>query len=185
MWLKIKLLFVFAIIFYGAKMLTAQQKILFVGDSHIAEGTVAQTVAEHFHVDYELLAWNGASAKDFLEQDKIPKEKYRLCIVSLGTNWSKDTENYQKLIRKIRKYQPRMILTTPNQVYYNMDKMQIATHDIGKKLQIPVWDFYRYSKISRMLQNPKLTKPDRIHLTKAGYLLQGRLLCEFLETMNW
>lgn len=185
MWLKVKCIFVFAILLYLTKITPSRQKILFVGDSHIAEGTVAQTVAEHFNVDYEILAWNGASAKEFLEQGKIPTKKYRLCIVSLGTNWSKDTENYQKLVQQIRKYQPNMILTTPNEVYYNMDKMQRATHEIGQKLQIPVWDFYRYSKTSQMLLNPKLVKPDRIHLTKAGYLLQGRLLCEFLETVNW
>jgi len=193
MWLRIQCILL-VILFWQGRIIPSEpiipenqkNKILFIGDSHISEGTVATTVATHFNLDYEVVAWAGASARDFLAQDTlIPKTTYRLCIVSLGTNWSKDIKNYQKLVRQIRKYQKNMVLTTPNQVYYNMDRLQCATLEIGKQLQIPVWDFYRYSKISHIIENKHLMKPDKVHLTKTGYLLQARLLCEFLEEMNW
>lgn len=183
---KTFLLLVYVYAFGGLTFVVAQQKrVVFIGDSHIAQGDVAKTVANYFDVYCKVHAWNGASAKDFLEQNKIPKKKYHLCIVSLGSNRPKDVMSYKRLIEQLKKYQKHIVLTTPNQVYYDTSPIRQTIYQIAKRFQIPVWDFYRYTKVSGMMTNPRLVESDRVHLTKAGYLLQGRLLCEFLEKITW
>ena len=151
---------------------------------------------------YHMIGVNGAeyrhynSSEYFLEQLSVLKPD--LLLISLGTNdaypLSFQVENFKRqvdtLLTSIRKIHPNacVILTGPGDSYrkrkYKNKNMLIAG-DILKQYalenNIAYWDWYSIMGglgSSLKWQKKNLYQPDRLHMTRTGYEIQGDLLYE-------
>ena len=116
-------------------------------------------------------------------------------ILSIGTNdaytryFNSETykQNYDTLIRQIRSVLPdaAIFLTVPNDSYLyrrnvnrNTEKVRDVIMELGKELDLGVWDFYSVmGGLNSILvwQQFGLAGRDRIHFTQQGYVLIGDL----------
>lgn len=155
-------------------------------------------------IQVESIGINGATYSSYLSRNSLSQQLRRLepqlVIVSLGTNeaygrYSSLTGNIESLLYIIRRACPgvKFLLTTPleTQKYrgrgYTIQSGIAEVRDIivnyGKLHHVAVWDFYRVgggAGASYKWHSAGYMGGDRIHLTSAGYHLQGELLAEAL-----
>ena len=151
---------------------------------------------------YHMIGVNGAefrhynSSKYFLEQ--LASLKPDLLIISLGTNdaypISFNEENFRNqadtLLTSIKKYYPELciILSAPGDSFrkrkHKNKNMAIAGNVLkcyAVENNMAFWDWYGImGGLGSCLkwQKKNLCQPDRLHLTRAGYEIQGDLLYE-------
>lgn len=153
---------------------------------------------------YSSTGVNGAEVISFLRCDLLTGQlatvKPGLVIISLGTNdaypvkFDKTTfmENYKDLIRNIRKIDPDLpvLLTIPGDsfrkrryVNKNLPVLREAIFDVAKETDCAVWDFYSIMGGTKSIQKwykAGLAAKDKLHFSKAGYIIQGNLLSDSL-----
>ena len=124
----------------------------------------------------------------------------QLVIISLGTNeahgrFSSLTTYIDKLLSSIRRECPnvKFLLTTPLEtqqqhsrgysIQSNVAEVRDMIVNYGRSHKIAVWDFYRVGggagASGKWISSHHMSS-DRIHLTDAGYHLQGKLLAKAL-----
>lgn len=150
---------------------------------------------------YHSAGVNGAEVISLLRCNLLARQVQSLnpdmLIFSFGTNdaygknFNKDTfaNRYHRLIEEARKYNPDIpvIITTPGDNYHgrymnpNNDKAEEAIFSLANKYGYCVWDFYDVmgglGSMSAWMHEG-LAGSDKVHLTKAGYQLQGDLFFE-------
>lgn len=131
-----------------------------------------------------------------------------LIIISLGTNNCFGTnyrssvfrETAEKFIVEIRENYPgtAILLTTPMEgcrrtrgtyvVNKNVGDVDKVLSEIARDNGIACWSLYRAAggeNSSRVWHSRKLMQNDRLHMTEAGYVLQGEMLYDaFADTYN-
>jgi lysophospholipase L1-like esterase len=151
-------------------------------------------------VIYSAVGVNGAEINSFLKCSLLESQLKILnpdwIIISLGTNdaYGKNFDglifenNYNQLIKRIKNALPRsfILLTTPADSYrkkrYPNPDMTLAKNiilHIAKKNDCAAWDLYEIMggfKSMKLWQNAGLSASDKVHCSKAGYVLQGDLL---------
>lgn len=148
---------------------------------------------------YHSVGVNGASIPSFLRCNLLAEQlhaiKPDMIIVSIGTNdaYSRkfDPEvyrrNYISLIKIFREVAPDavLLLTVPNDNYlyrryknYNTAKQEKVIYELAKEYNCGVWNFYQImgglNSTPVWIRNGLMRK-DKIHFTRAGYLLKGDL----------
>lgn len=149
---------------------------------------------------------NGASLPSYLRCQLLPTHyntiKPDLIILSVGINDANEPEfdaekyksNYDSLIAILLQHNPdtRIIFTTINDSYYkkrfpnpNGELVQIALYELAKKYNAGYWDMF--SLMGKLGSSKKWMKEgymqaDKVHFTKTGYELLGKLL--FNAIMN-
>jgi lysophospholipase L1-like esterase len=90
-----------------------------------------------------------------------------------------------------------ILLTSPNDTYrhqkyinYHTEKAQEKLYLVAQNKQVAFWDFFKImggTKSIAYWQQAELAQRDRIHLSQAGYELQGQLFFEALDEAykNW
>jgi len=151
---------------------------------------------------YHMIGVNGAmfrhynAAPDFFPQ--VRELHPDLIIISLGTNESSGTsfneswfyKNVNRMISLLEEHAPNadILLMTPSDAYRyrkyknpNAGKAKEVLLAYAQEHHLAAWDFYEvmggYGAISEWY-NHGLAQRDRLHLTKRGYELQGKLLYE-------
>jgi lysophospholipase L1-like esterase len=147
---------------------------------------------------------NGADVPAYLRSELMEQQVSlmdpALVIISLGTNDAyvssfnpeEYRENLNLLIDRIRDAVPKasIILTTPGDSYrarryynYNNVKAREVLFEIAKQKNLGIWDFFTVmggpNSIYRWFKAGLATN-DKLHLTQAGYKLQGDLFYEAL-----
>jgi lysophospholipase L1-like esterase len=160
---------------------------------------------------YSAVGVNGADTKTYLRcedfENNLRSLAPDLVIISLGTNDAYATNfdenlyqaNLEFLIAQIRKNFSQMpiLLTSPNDTYrhqkyinYHTEKAQEKLYLVAQNKQVAFWDFFKImggTKSIAYWQQAELAQRDRIHLSQAGYELQGQLFFEALDEAykNW
>ncbi|MEM7374462.1 MAG: GDSL-type esterase/lipase family protein [Bacteroidota bacterium] len=159
---------------------------------------------QHPGILYHTIGVNGAKFKSytgsthFLEQLQVLQPD--LIVVSLGTNESvnqyfSERTFYQHLddfVHKIEQYLPHtdILLTTPPDAFRarqysnpNVLKAKETLYNYTLSNDLACWDFYGImgglDSIEKWYQSG-LAQRDKLHLTRAGYELQGHLLFDAL-----
>jgi lysophospholipase L1-like esterase len=147
---------------------------------------------------------NGAEVTSFLRCNLLSEQlamiRPELVIVSLGTNdaypvkFDKELfiSNYKELIRKLRKSDPNLpvLLTIPGDSYRkrryvnkNLPILREAILEVATEMNCAVWDFYTVMGGQKSIlkwYKKGLVAKDKLHFTRAGYVLQGDLLSDAL-----
>ena len=143
---------------------------------------------------------NGAEVSSFLKCNLLESQLNILnpewVIISLGTNdaYGKNFDknifenHYNQLIKRIKNALPHsfILLTTPADSYrkkrFPNPGMMVAKQviiDIAKQNNCAVWDLHEVMggyKSMKKWQSEGLAANDKVHFSKAGYVLQGDLL---------
>ncbi|MCK5856170.1 MAG: hypothetical protein KAG64_01700 [Bacteroidales bacterium] len=151
-------------------------------------------------VVFHNLGINGAAVPSFLRCNLLSQQlatiKPDLVILGLGINdaYGKNfsqtayEHNYDKLVKEIRKANPNVsiIYTTNNDSYIrrrylnrNGIKVQESMKRLAKKQNTALWDMFEVMGGLNSIvvwQRYGLSKKDRIHFTRAGYILMGDLI---------
>lgn len=165
-------------------------------------------------VVYHTMGINGATTTNFMTEEKLTEIAALhpdLIILSFGTNeshgsrYSKDehTAQLDSLLTSLRQRCPRaeVMLTTPPGSYIRQRRrgprvINKQTPQVVETLQtfaesrgLPLWDMYNIvggrQRACLNWTNGKYMQRDRVHYTRAGYLLQGNLLAEaILKSYN-
>ncbi|WP_027001142.1 GDSL-type esterase/lipase family protein [Hugenholtzia roseola] len=154
---------------------------------------------------YSAVGVNGADSKTYLRCEDFEPHLRSLApdlvVISLGTNDAYATNfneslyqaNLEFLIAQIRKNFPQLpiLLTSPNDTYryqkyinYHTEKAQEKLYGIAQNKQVAFWDFFKIMgglKSIAYWQKAELAQRDRVHLSQAGYELQGQLFFEALD----
>lgn len=182
-------------------------KILFRKQKESAEPLVVFGMTletEDPGIVYHAIGVNGAEVISYLRCQLLPKQlnvlQPDLIILSLGTNDAYGNSfdsaafvaNYTRLINRIQERNPEtpVILTTPgdcykNRKYPNRNNLaaRAAIYEIARTQGYAVWDFFAVmgglGSVQRWYARG-LTAPDRVHLSRGGYELQGDLMFEAL-----
>lgn len=180
----------------GAKSQLSQNQLTLFG--LVLENT------QHPGILYHTIGVNGAKFKSytgstaFLEQLQVLQPD--LIIVSLGTNESVNQyfsertfyNHLDEFIHKIEAYLPHtdILLTTPPDAFRarqysnpNVLKAKETLYNYTLSNDLACWDFYGImgglDSIEKWYQSG-LAQRDKLHLTRAGYELQGHLLFDAL-----
>ena len=149
---------------------------------------------------------NGSALPDWLTSDLLEAHLRALdptlIIISLGTN-DAYTHNFDKaaykvhyatLMQRLKTGAPHasIILTTPGDSYVrrrypnrNVLEARNAIFELAHELELSVWDFFTVMGGPGSIDDwhrTRLATADKLHLTEAGYSLQGRLLFEAIMT---
>lgn len=159
-------------------------------------------------VIYNAAGVNGATVRTFLQSENFEHQvllsRPQLIIVSLGTNDAfspnfrprEFRRNLSELIDKIQQILPTalIILTTPGDHLLekvhenpNIEKAQVQIHAVAREQGCGVWDFYRVmggAGSVKFWSQLGLTAPDKLHLNRKGYKLQGALLFDALIKLS-
>ena len=151
-------------------------------------------------VIFHNLGINGAAVPSFLRCNLLSQQlttiKPDLVILGLGINdaYGKNfsqsvyEKNYEQLVKEIRKANPNVsiIYTTNNDSYIrrrylnrNGIKVQESMKRLAKNQNAVVWDMFEVmGGLNSVVvwQRYGLAKKDRIHFTRAGYILMGDLI---------
>lgn len=157
---------------------------------------------------YNVVGLNGASTTSFLRCDNLATQIKSInpthVIISLGTNDAYSTAfapqdlkvNLEKLIEKVRVAAPfaTLVLTTPGDFMAKGRKTtpspKIAAEiitTVAANTQCAVWDFFDQMGGEGSIEvwyHRGLASPDRLHLSKEGYKVQGRMFFEWLTAIN-
>ena len=149
---------------------------------------------------YHSMGVNGASVESFLESSMLENDldlfRPDWVIISLGTNDASMTRfegdkfesEYLQLIQRIRKAKPgvAILLTVPGDYYRkrrydnkNIPELRNRIISVAQQSGCAVWDLYTLMGGSKSIMrwySSGLVAKDKLHFTKAGYQLQGRLL---------
>jgi lysophospholipase L1-like esterase len=153
---------------------------------------------------YHAIGVNGAKYSHYNEAMFFTKQtaalRPKLIIISLGTNESLDFPNldrnfYQhidKLIASLREHNPqaKFVLVTPQEIFRRRTKVNSGTIKIRDQLVqyavengLAFWDMYKVvggEGSADIWQKATLLRGDGIHLSRAGYEYEGKLLFEAL-----
>jgi lysophospholipase L1-like esterase len=152
---------------------------------------------------YHSVGVNGAQVTSFLRCELLDEQLQKLdpdlIVISLGTNDAYGSPfdesvfqaNYLEFLNRIKKANPGVpiLLTTPGDCYKakhpntNNIKAREAIYTLAKTENCNVWDFFTVMGGLSSMQswrNNGLAGGDRVHLTKAGYELQGSLMFDAL-----
>ncbi len=160
-------------------------------------------------VVYHAIGANGAKFSDFnktrLFWKQVPKLNADCYIISLGTNEAQDQKltseqflfQVKTTVERLKMLSPNaaIILVTPPLSYYKQKKpnavLKMMAETINKyslENEITFWDFFSISKGLQgaiTWKKTKLLRPDLVHYSKEGYVLQGNLFANaFLELYN-
>jgi lysophospholipase L1-like esterase len=151
-------------------------------------------------VVFHNLGINGAATTSFLRCSLLSQQlatiKPDLVILGLGINdaYGKNfsqiayENNYDQLVKEIRKANPdvSIIYTTNNDSYIrrrylnrNGIKVQESMKRLAKNQNTALWDMFEVMGGLNSIvvwQRYGLAKKDRIHFTRAGYILMGDLI---------
>ena len=151
-------------------------------------------------VIFHNLGINGAATTSFLRCSLLSQQlatiKPDLVILGLGINdaygknfsQSAYEKNYDQLVKEIRKANPdvSIIYTTNNDSYIrrrylnrNGIKVQESMKRLAKNQNTALWDMFEVMGGLNSIvvwQRYHLAKKDRIHFTRAGYILMGDLI---------
>ncbi len=151
---------------------------------------------------YHSIGANGAKFSDFnktkLFWKQLPKLNADCYIISLGTNEAQDqnltSEQFllqiKTSIEKLNKLSPNaaIVLVTPPLSYFKQKKPNTILKMMSETIKnysiengITFWDFFNISKgLNGALTWKKmgLLRPDLVHYSKEGYVLQGNLLAD-------
>jgi len=151
-------------------------------------------------VVFHNLGINGAATTSFLRCSLLSQQlatiKPDLVILGLGINdaYGKNfsqiayEKNYDQLVKEIRKANPNVsiIYTTNNDSYIrrrylnrNGIKVQESMKRLAKNQNTALWDMFEVMGGLNSIvvwQRYRLAKKDRIHFTRAGYILMGDLI---------
>ena len=157
---------------------------------------------------YNAVGLNGASTTSFLRCDKLANQIKSInpthIIISLGTNDAYSTSfspqdlksNLETLIVKIKEAAPfaTIVLTTPGDFNAKDGKINHAPKiaaeiiaAVAENSHCIVWDFFNQMGGEGSIESwyrQGLASPDHLHLSKAGYKVQGRMFFEWLTTVN-
>lgn len=149
---------------------------------------------------YHNLGINGAATTSFLRSDRMTKDLKSispdLVIFGIGINdaygtnfsQSKFEMHYDSLVARVLKSNPNaaIIFATNNDSYYkrryvnrNGIKVQESMYKLAKKHDAVVWDMFEIMgglNSVVLWQKAHLSKRDRVHFTRTGYILLGDLL---------
>lgn len=155
-------------------------------------------------VVFHNLGINGAAVPSFLRCNLLSQQlatiKPDLVILGLGINdaygknFSQESyeSNYEQLVAEIRKANPdvSIVYTTNNDSYIrrrylnrNGIKVQESMKRLAKNQGVAVWDMFEVMGGLNSIvvwQHYGLAKKDRIHFTRAGYILMGDLFFDSL-----
>ena len=153
-------------------------------------------------VIYHAIGANGAKFSDYnktrLFWKQIPKLNADCYIISLGTNEAQDQKltseqfllQIKTSVEKLKTLSPNavIVLVSPPLSYYKQKKpnaILIMMAETIKKYslenEIIFWDFFNISKGLKgasIWRKMKLLRPDLVHYSKDGYVLQGNLLAD-------
>jgi lysophospholipase L1-like esterase len=157
---------------------------------------------------YHAAGVNGASVRTFLQSENLATQAAQInphvLILSLGTNDTYNTSfkarefkrDFTELVKRLKDSLPQslIILTTPGD--YLVDKLhpslfvmeaQKQIFSVARELDCGVWDFYSvmggHGSIGLWAQLG-LCAPDKLHLNRNGYKLQGALLFDALVKLT-
>lgn len=157
---------------------------------------------------YNAAGVNGASVKTFLQSENFDQQAQQLdpnlVVVSLGTNdaFSKHfnprvfRNNLSFMVLRIQEMLPNamVILTTPGDHLIDgvkdnpsLARAQKQIHSVAKEYGCGVWDFYRVmggEGSIKFWSQLGLTAPDKLHLNRKGYKLQGALFFDALTKLS-
>lgn len=149
---------------------------------------------------YSAAGVNGAEVTSFLNCNLLRQDLSVIMpswiILSLGTNDAYKTvfdktafeRNYNSLIREIRQARPGVpiLLTVPADSYRrkrydnkNLVSVRDAIYNVARDNDCAVWDLYTLMGGARSIlkwYKAGLAAKDKLHFTKQGYILQGKLL---------
>ena len=175
-------------------------------DEFILHGVLLEDTASTFC--YHSIGLNGASTSSFLRCNLLPAETKSInpthVIISLGTNDAYSPffspegleSNLVALIGKVREAAPQatIILTTPGDflakggVTTPTPKIAAAViTNVAEKNKCIAWDFFAQMGGEGSIDGwykQGLASPDRLHLSKEGYKVQGRMFFEWLTGIN-
>ena len=159
-------------------------------------------------IEYTSIGVNGASFESYnrctLFEKQLSLYQPDLFIISIGTNDAYTTDfkddkfaaYYESLIQTILKINPQcaILMTVPNDSYYrrkypnkNTARQQIIIHQLARKYQMAVWDFYSIMGglgSSQKWYLKQLMPRDRIHFTSLGYSIKADLLLKAI-VLQW
>ena len=149
---------------------------------------------------YHNLGINGAATTSFLRSNRLTKDLKSinpdLVIFGIGINdaygknfsQSKFEMHYDSLVARVLKANPdaAIIFATNNDSYYrkryvnrNGIKVQQSMYKLAKKHNAVVWDMFEIMgglNSVVLWQKAHLSKRDKVHFTRTGYILIGDLL---------
>ncbi len=151
---------------------------------------------------YHNLGINGAATRSFLRCNRMTKElksiKPDLVIFGIGINdaygknfhQNKFEKNYDSLVARVLEANPNcaIVFATNNDSYYrkryvnrNGITVQESMYKLAKKHNAAVWDMFEIMgglNSVVLWQRAHLSKRDKIHFTRTGYILLGDMLFE-------
>jgi len=154
-------------------------------------------------ITYHSLGVNGASVKAFLRcqhfEDEVPLLSPDMVIFSLGVNDASEAnydpvvfkENYLTLVKQIKKANPYcfFVFITNNDTYKKVGKtyqvnenalsVRKVMYELANETGGAVFDQFEIMGGLRSMEKwrvEKLAQNDRVHFTKEGYELMGKLL---------
>jgi lysophospholipase L1-like esterase len=149
---------------------------------------------------YHSLGVNGASVESFLRCSLFEKDLKMLnpgfIIVSLGTNDASMSRfdqkqfeaDYLTFLQRVRKVAPdaAILLTVPGDFYRkrrydnkHLPDVLSSIVSVAEKADCAVWDLYSVMGGSKSIMNwykAGLVSRDKLHLSRSGYVLQGKML---------
>lgn len=168
------------------------------------QATLFGVVLENYNqagILYHMIGVNGAryqhySASDYFAQ-QLQALQPDLVILSLGTNetaWGFNAtafiEQVDQLVQRIEEYMPHaaILFTTPPDAYRQGKEVNPAVNrcrevlvNYAQQNDLSCWDLYQVMGGTGAVNDwykAGLAGRDRLHFTKSGYELQGRLLSE-------
>lgn len=156
---------------------------------------------------YNVVGLNGASTTSFLRCDLLQEIKSinpTHVIISLGTNDAFSASfspqdlksNLEAIVRKVRQSSPfaTIIVTTPGDFLAKGGKATLAPKIaseiiayVAEENHCIVWNFFIEMGGVGSIESwykQGLASPDRLHLSKEGYKIQGRMFFEWLTCNN-
>lgn len=171
----------------------------------ILQGALMQNTESTF--SYNVVGLNGASTSSFLRCNRLSDEMKSInpthVIISLGTNDAyanfvpqEFKANLKTIISRVREAAPFaiVVLTTPGDFLAKGGKVtptpKIAADiivQVAAENQCVVWNFFAQMGGEGSIEawyKQGLAAPDRLHLSKDGYKVQGRMFFEWLTNIN-
>ncbi len=157
---------------------------------------------------YNVVGLNGASTTSFLRCNRLSADIKGInpthVIISLGTNDAYSASfspqdlrtNLETIVRRVRESVPfaTIILTTPGDFLAKGGKATIAPKIaseiiayVAEENNCIVWNFFAQMGGEGSIEEwykQGLAAPDRLHLSKDGYKVQGRMFFEWLTNIN-
>lgn len=159
-------------------------------------------VNEYPGIVYHNMGINGAATSSFLRSNRMTKDlksiKPDMVIFGIGINdaygknfhQNKFEKNYDSLVARVLEANPNcaIIFATNNDSYYrkryvnrNGITVQESMYKLAKKHNAAVWDMFEIMgglNSVVLWQRAHLSKRDKVHFTRTGYILLGDLLFE-------